>query len=178
MRIDEVQFAAIYDQFAPKIFAYCYFRVSSREEAEDLASQVFLRAWDHLASGRRVTNVPGFLYRIASNLVVDFYRRRGNKREVSLDDPRTASDIPDAIDVPGEFDRDLTIKSVREKIHQLPDPYREVVVMKYINDLTVHEIAEVLGISENNVSVRLHRAIEKLRRLAGSEPRPEASGLQ
>ena len=54
MRIEEQQFADIYDQFAPKIFKYCHFRVSSREEAEDIAAQVFIRAWDHLVDGEEV----------------------------------------------------------------------------------------------------------------------------
>lgn len=165
MRIDEAQFASIYDQFAPKIFKYCYFRVSSREEAEDLSSQVFIRAWDHIAEGNEVTNVQGFLYRIASNLVIDFYRKRKDWREISLDDPANPIDIPDASDPSEKLDREGAIRELQKKLQQLPDHYREVIILKYVNDLSIQEIAEIIQTSENNVSVRIHRAIEKLKSL-------------
>ena len=165
MRIDESQFADIYDHFAPKIFKYCYFRVSSREEAEDIASQVFIRAWDHIIAGGRVTNIQGFLYRIASNLVIDFYRKRRDRRETSLDDPQNPIDIPDTSDPSEKLDRKVKIKALSEKLRLLPDHYQEIIVLKYVNDLSIQEIAMMMQTSENNISVRMHRAIEKLKSL-------------
>lgn len=165
MTIDEQSFAEIYDQFAPKLFKFCYFRVSSREEAEDIAAQVFIKAWDHILAGKEVTNVQGFLYRIASNLVIDFYRKNKDKREVSIDDPHNPIDVPDKSDFIERIDRDMLIQDVQGKLEQLSDTYREVIVMKYINDLSIKEIADIMNTSENNVSVRLHRAIDKLKTL-------------
>ncbi len=165
MRIDELQFANIYDQFAPKIFKYCYFRVSSREEAEDIASQVFIRAWDHIAEGKKVTNVQGFLYRIASNLIIDFYRKNKDKREISLDDPWNLVEIPDISNIPEHLNQEMQLEEIRQKLDLLPEHYREVIILKYTNDLSIQEIAVVLQTSENNVSVRLHRAVEKLKTL-------------
>ncbi|MEK7582885.1 MAG: RNA polymerase sigma factor [Patescibacteria group bacterium] len=165
MGIDEAKFAEIYDEFAPKIFKYCYFRVSSREEAEDIASQVFIRAWDHIAEGKEVTNVQGFLYRIASNLIIDFYRKRKDKREISLDDPDNPIDIPDASDVHEKLEQQWEMREVKEKLDLIPENYREVIVMKYVDDLSIKEIASVMETTENNISVRLHRAIEKLKSL-------------
>ena len=165
MVINEQAFADIYDQFAPKIFKFCYFRVSSREEAEDIASQVFIKAWDHIASGNPVTNVQGFLYRIASNLVIDFYRKNKDKREVSLDNPLHPLDVPDKSDFVERIDRDILVQEIQAKLGELPENYREVVILKYVQDISIKEIAEILKTSENNISVRLHRAIEKLKKL-------------
>ena len=165
MVIDAPTFEKVYDEFAPKIFKFCYFRVSSKEEAEDIASQVFIRAWDHLLAGKEVTHVQGFLYRIASNLVIDFYRKTKDKRDVSLDDPMHPVDVPDKAEFVEQLDLRMQVQEVQAKLQELPDAYREVIVMKYINDLTIGEIADVLQTSENNISVRLHRAIEKLKSL-------------
>ena len=166
MRIDEAQFASIYDQFAPKIFKFCYFRVSSREEAEDIVSQVFFRAWDYVVAGKEVKNVQGFLYRIASNLIIDYYRKHKDKREVSLDDPANPIDIPDASNMVDRIDQNMMISDVRYRLEQLPENYREVIVLKFINELSIKEIAEVMQTTENNISVRLHRAIEKIKSIA------------
>lgn len=165
MVIDEQSFAEIYDQFAPKLFKFCFFRVSSKEEAEDIVVQVFMKAWDHVTAGKEVTNVQGFLYRIASNLVIDFYRKNKDKREVSIDDPNNPIDVPDTSDFTEHIDRDLVIQDIQAKLEQLPDNYREVIILKYLNDLSIKEIADIMQTSENNVSVRIHRAIEKLKTL-------------
>ena len=166
MNIKERKFASIYSEFAQKIYKFCYFRVSSREEAEDIAAQVFIRAWDRIAAGKKVTNVQGFLYRIAGNIVIDFYRKRAGKHEISLDDPRNPIDVPDKSDVVERLDERLMISEVRKRLEQLPDQYREVIILRYINDIPINEIAKIMDTSENNISVRLHRAIEKLKALA------------
>ncbi len=165
MVIDEQAFAEIYDQFAPKIYKFCYFRVSSREEAEDITTQVFTKAWDHIASGKEVTNVQGFLYRIASNLIIDFYRKNKDKREISIDDPISPIDVPDKVDFTETIDRELLVEEIQKKLAELSDNYREVITYRYIQDLSIKEIAEIMQTSENNISVRLHRAVEKLKQL-------------
>lgn len=165
MDITERSFANIYDEFAPKIFKFCYFRVSSKEEAEDLTSQVFIKTWDHLSAGGALTNIQGFLYRIANNLVIDFYRKNKNRHEVSIDSTLDAIDLPDATDFVKDLDLRITIEQVQSKLELLSDAYREVITLKYISDLSLKEIAHIMDTTENNISVRLHRAIEKLKKL-------------
>lgn len=165
MDTDTKSFAAIYDEYAPKIYKFCYFRVSSKEEAEDLASQVFIRAWDHMASGKAVTNVQAFLYRIANNLVIDYYRKNKNKREVSIDNTDDPVEVADPLNMEELIDQQRGIADLHKTLEQLPDSYREVITLRYISDLTIPEIASVMGTSENNISVRLHRAVEKLKAL-------------
>jgi RNA polymerase sigma-70 factor (ECF subfamily) len=165
MDINTAQFEAIYDEFAPRIFKFCYFRVSSREEAEDIASLTFIRAWDHVQAGKDVMNVQGFLYRIANNLIIDFYRKKKDKRDLSLDDPKNPIDIPETANFVEALNLRMTVNQVQATLAKLHDNYRDVIVMKYINDLSIKEIAAALETSENNISVRLHRAVEKLKQL-------------
>lgn len=163
MDIDAKTFENLYEEFAQKIYTYCYFRVSSKEEAEDIAAAVFFRAWDHVVAGKSIENVQAFLYRIASNLVIDHYRKNKDRREITLDDPQRPIEIPDSTDIAQLVDQGILADDMKRYLALLPDAYREVIVLKYINDLSVKEIAEVLHTSENNISVRLHRAIDKLK---------------
>ena len=165
MAIDERTFEGIYDEFAPKIFKFCYFRVSSKEEAEDISAQVFIRAWDHITAGKEVTNTQGFLYRIATNLVIDYYRKNKDKLETSIDDPANPIDVPDSYDFVETIDRRKAIQDIQQILKKLPDAYREIITLKYINDLSIKEIAEVMDTTENNISVRIHRATDKLKSL-------------
>jgi len=155
----EEAFLKLYDDVAEPLFRHCYFRVSSRELAEDLTQEAFLRMWNYQAAGNAVENPKALLYRIAGNLIIDHYRR---KKEVSLDvlaedgyDP--AGDGADSILDQAEGQKAL------ELLEKLEPQYREILTLRYVSDLSITEIAEVVGQSENAVSVRIHRGIQKLK---------------
>ncbi len=154
-------FLELYDQFAEPLFRHCYFRVSSREVAEDLTQETFTRIWDYLSEGKIITNPKAFLYRTAGNLVIDYYRK---KKESSLDQLSESGFDPvgvgqDSIVAHAEGQEALRV------VEKLESPYREILILKYVDDLSIGEIAEALDVSENVVSVRLHRGIEKLQKL-------------
>lgn len=147
-----------YDQYADTIFRHCAYRVFDRERGKDLMQETFLRAWQYLQSGKEVENMRALLYRIANNLIIDTARR---KKESSLDalqeqgfDPPgdTAETITGAIDNQ-EFLRVMG---------KLPAASRELIVMRYIDDMKPREIASLLGLEPNTVSVRIHRALQDL----------------
>jgi len=165
MVVDEQSFIAMYDEFAPKIFKYCYFRVSSREIAEDLSAQAFAKAWDYIAQGKSIDNVQAFLYRIAHNQVIDHYRKGKESKEISLDDEKRPIDIVDGTDFVESLDIERTLESVKQKLDLLPENYREIITLRYVNDLAMKDIASAMGVSENNASVLLHRATTKLKNL-------------
>ena len=163
MTSDKSQFIALYDEHAQRIFKYCYFRVSSKEEAEDITSKVFLKIWEYIEAGNVIEHPKTFLYKTANNLVIDFYRTTKRNRELSIDDPNRPIDIPIDAEFIEDVDTRLLLDDVREHIESLPEKYQLVVILRYIDDLTIPEIADVTDLSENNISVRLHRAIEKLK---------------
>lgn len=165
MKIEPQEFSSIYDEFAPRIFTFCYFRVNSKEDAEDLASKVFIKAWNYISAGNKVDNMKAFLYRTASNSIIDFYRTSKHRKEIPTDDPLKIVDIPEEASFVAAIDHQFAVGEIRKVLDRLPEHYKDVVVLRYINDLTVPEIARTMEITENNVSVRLHRAIDKLREI-------------
>lgn len=163
-------FQEAYEEHADVLFRHCYFRVSNRERALELTQDAFMKTWDAVVKGTEIQNYRAFLFRVLNNLIIDEYRK---KKSTSLDalleeetvneghfeDLRTGG-------LEEEVDRiDLSFKSeeLEKALLQLPDTYRRVVVMRYIDELQPKEIADVLGESENVISVRIHRGIKKLR---------------
>ncbi len=150
-------FLKAYDELADAIFRHCYFRVYDRERAKELVQECFLRTWEQISRGREIKNLKAFLYRVATNLTIDEARKR---REESLEAWLENGFEPAAKAVAADQAEAGRILSAAARL----DPkYREVLLMRYVEGLGPAEIAEIIGESENNVSVRIHRALERLR---------------
>jgi len=162
---DADAFGEIYDEYVKRIYRFIYFKVPSAEQAEDLTSEAFLKAWNYLLDKREVPNLQALLYSIARSVVIDWYRASSQERSgtVSLDEGMGNS-VPDPSsdrllrDVEAKFDTTLVL----ERLRGLKEEYREVVIMKFLDEMTTAEIATVLGKSSANVRVILHRATKAL----------------
>jgi len=157
----ERQFLELYENLAEPLFRHCYFRLSDREKARDLMQESFTRTWERLVDGEKIKNLKAFVYRVANNLIIDIYRK---KKESSLDLLQE-----DGFD-PGSDDHEAILSMIAERelveiLGNLDDKYRQVIVMRYIDDLVPREIAGIVGETENTVSVRLHRGLHKVRDL-------------
>lgn len=159
----EKEFLVAYDQFADAIFRHCVFRVSDREKAKDLAQGTFIRLWDYMSQGKEIDNMRAFLYRIANNLIIDEYRK---KKDESLDRMRDEEGFDIGFEPRHNIETHDEYERAQALLECLPDKYREVLVMRHIDGLSVKDIARLTHESENVVSVRIHRAIEKLKTLA------------
>ncbi len=153
-------FLKVYEDLADPVFRHCYFRVSDREKAKDLLQETFKRFWEYLEKNEKIENNKAFLFRIANNLIIDSYRK---KKEESLD-----ALMIDGFDV-GSEDYEAILNSVMGRellsmLEKLSDTYRDLIVMRYVDDLPVQEIASITGLSENVVSVRIHRGLALLRK--------------
>jgi RNA polymerase sigma-70 factor (ECF subfamily) len=155
-------FLAAYDEHADAIFRYCIAHVGDRERAKDLTQETFVRVWKYLAKGARIEKIRPFLYRTASNAIIDQSRKQ---QSVSLDELTEqgfdATDTATPIAVLAEAGR------AQHLMQQLDPRHRDILVMRYVNELQLYEIADVLGESENVTSVRIHRALNKLKELMG-----------
>lgn len=161
---DPEAFGAIYDAYVKQIYRFIYFKVASAEQAEDLTSETFLKAWQYLKEKREVPNLQALLYSVARSVVIDHYRSSAAERAtISLDE-----NIADAnVDVASEkFLKDMETKFdttlVLEKLRGLKEEYRDVVIMRFLDEMSTGEIAAVLGKSASNVRVILHRATKAL----------------
>lgn len=157
----EKLFLEAYDTLADALFRHCYFRVSDRERAKDIVQDAFVKTWRYLADGKSVRNLKAFLYRVVDNEIIDYARKR---KEQSLDKL-----IEEGLDV-GLLDAAMRIERLDAKralayLNHLDERSRQVVVMRFIDDLGPKEIAEVTGESENIISVRIYRSLAKLKKV-------------
>jgi RNA polymerase sigma-70 factor (ECF subfamily) len=159
-RDDCSAFAELYDFYFPRVYGFVYRRVQDRCVAEDLTSMTFQRALENVRrSDFRNDSFGGWLYRVASNVVVDHVRR--DRRYVSMSEFDGSEDPGDmALDaMAAALDRD----QLRRALRQLPNGHREVLVLRFYDDLDVPEMCAILGCSREALAVRIHRALRALR---------------
>ena len=158
----KTEFLDAYDRYADALYRHCFFRVFSKARAEELTQETFMKAWEYLAEGKEVQHVRAFLYRIANNLLIDESRK---KKEVSLDALLEESNaFEPSYGGENDMERKVLIHEVIEGFKCLDRDERTVLVMRYLDDLDPKEIAEILGMTANNVSVRMNRALKKVRK--------------
>lgn len=161
-------FLKAYDDYADAIYRHAFFRLSSEARAEELMQDTFLRTWRYLAEGNDIANLRAFLYRTLNNLIVDEYRR---KKEESLDAlMETAEFYEPSRDTRADLEDQVLLTDVREAIERLPEEDRELVLLRYVNDLSPADIGEVMGMTPGNVSVRLHRIVKVLMKDVNPSP--------
>lgn len=159
----EKEFLEAYSLFSDAIFRHCVFCVSDREKAKDITQITFVRLWDILSQGNEIDNMRAFLYRIVNNLIIDEYRK---KKDESLDRMRDEEGFDIGFDPRNEVEARDDYERARALLETLPEHYRQALVMRHIDGLSVKEIAQMTDESENVISVRIHRAITKLTTLA------------
>lgn len=157
------EFLKAYDELSDALFRHCYYRCYDRERAKELMQECFVRAWEYVVEGKDIKNLKAFLYRVANNLVIDESRK---KKESSLDVLMEGGFEP--VDVKDKTEINAEAGQMMRLLDRIDEKYREIVSMRYLDDMTPKEIAAVVGESENVVSVRLHRGIRQLRDLMAS----------
>jgi RNA polymerase sigma-70 factor (ECF subfamily) len=160
------RFSKIYDKYIEKIYRFVFLKVNSQETAEDLTSKVFLKGWEafkksEVKGQKSIENPQAFLYQIARNLVIDFYREKGKTQIISAEysripDPRTN------LEEKAILSADL--EQVRKSLENLRENYQNVIIWHYLDDLSISEIAEILNKPEGTVRVTLHRALKALKK--------------
>jgi len=160
------RFSKIYDQYVEKIYRFVFLKVNSQETAEDLTSKVFLKGWEAFKKSgnkgeNKIDNPQAFLYQIARNSVIDYYREKGRTQIVSAEFTSQIADPRTNIEETAKTNSDFEI--VKQAMQNLKGDYQEVIVWHYLDDLSISEIAKVLNKQEGAVRVMLHRALKSLR---------------
>lgn len=157
----EQQFLEAYNAYAEAIFKHCYYRLFNRDRAKELMQETFLRAWEQVTQGVPIRNLRALLYKIALNLVIDETRK---KKMTSLDSLQEQGFDP-GHSPEGKLINKLDADHLKTLVAQLEPDYQTVIMMRYIDELAVTEIAEILGITANVASVRLHRGLAQLKKI-------------
>lgn len=162
----EERFLAAFEDYSDALFRHAFIRVSDRERAIDIVHDTFTKVWGYVRNGHEIEQFRPFLYKVLNNLIIDEYRKR---KESSLDALLEQEGVDE-----GTFD-DLTGNDVESLaatldgkkaflvLEELPDVYREVITLRFVDELGPKEISTLIEESENVVSVRLHRGLKLLR---------------
>ncbi len=152
-------FSKIYDQYINKIYRFILLRVNSQGIAEDLTSETFVRGWKRFKGPQQIKNIQAFLYQIARNLIVDHYRDKSRASVVSADNVPVIDPRPSINEIT-ETKSDLDL--IKSCLANLKEEYQEAVILRYVDDLSISEIAHITNKSEGAVRVTLHRALNVL----------------
>ena len=160
-RGDHSAFSGIYEQYFNRVYRYALVRIGNAAEAEDLAADVFLKAFEKLNTFK-AKRVPfaAWLFRIAHNLVVDHLRRRSRRPTTELHEGLPLlDDAPDDLVVLG-----LTMDDVRSAMEEVTDAQRQVISLRFSGGLSIAETAQAMKKKEGAIKALQHSAINALRR--------------
>jgi RNA polymerase sigma-70 factor (ECF subfamily) len=162
----ETAFAQIYDLYFTKIYRFIFYRVGHKETAEDLAEDVFVKAFGSLPSLEDDKVFESWLYTIARNKVIDYYRSK--KALVPIEEVENTLEYEtNIIDI---VNLDFQHKAIIKALKELPSDQQLVIKLKFFEDLSNSEIAALLGKEEGAIRVIQHRAIAKLKSIINLLP--------
>jgi RNA polymerase sigma-70 factor (ECF subfamily) len=161
---DPAALADLYDQYANRIYSYVYHRVGNADLAEDLTGQVFMRMLEAIRTGRGwQTSFSGWLYRIAHNLVIDHYRRGHRATFVDIEDTTTLKATTG--DPLRAVEARLNNERVRAALSQLTEEQAQVIVLRFLEEQSIAEVAAAMDKTEGAIKALQYRAILALRRV-------------
>ncbi len=166
---DQNAFGEIVEIYKNKVYQICYRMLGNRHEAEDAAQEAFIRAFVNIHTFNQDLKFSTWLFRIATNLCIDKIRKKKPDfyldAEVSGTEGLTLySQIASETELPEDELESLELQEeVQKQILKLPDKYRTVIVLKYIEELSLNEISEILNLPLGTVKTRIHRGRDCLR---------------
>lgn len=159
---DSEAFGFFYDQYVGQIYRFIMMKVSDVQVAQDLTQDVFLKIWQHFVDQKKMIDFRAFIFRVARNVVIDYYRQN-NKSNLPLEQAEEVADEGLVLD------KQLAIKleadSLLQILQTLKPEYQEILTLRFVEEMSFDEIAEILQKDKNNIRVTLHRALSKLKQL-------------
>jgi RNA polymerase sigma-70 factor (ECF subfamily) len=163
-KLDEAALSLICKEFYSKIFHYFFYRARTKEDAEDLTSEVFVRMVTSIKSQRG--NFTAWLFRIAHNLMVDYYRKLDKKKEVSLEDEEVKAPLTANQNINS---RRLEIEDIKKLFDNLTEEQKEVMILKFIEGYSTEEVSKIMKKKINAVKALQFRASLALREVLKKE---------
>ncbi|KAA9016927.1 RNA polymerase sigma factor SigW [Niallia endozanthoxylica] len=167
---DQNAFGEIVELYKDKVFQLSFRMLGNRHEAEDIAQEAFIRAYVNIQSYNINLKFSTWLYRIATNLCIDRIRKKKPDYYLDAEVAGTEgltmySQIPAKTPLPEDDVESLELQdTIQREISKLPEKYRTVIVLKYIEELSLNEISEILDMPLGTVKTRIHRGREALRK--------------
>lgn len=162
---ESLAFGDLYDKYQPGVYRLIYLKVGHREEAEDLTHQVFLNAWKNIKNfeGQGI-EFSSWLFRIARNKIIDYYRLKRTFEDIEDEDGELFIDpSQDLMDEKVEDRIDIT--KVTLALNKLKENQRDIIIMRFVEELSHKEMSQILGKSQSVIRVIQYRAIRKLKKI-------------
>ena len=155
-------FSFLYEKNVTRIYNYIFYRIGSASDAEDITSRVFFRAFGHINSYvEKGVPFSAWLYRIAHNLIANWHRDNLRRKEVPLEDHL---EMPQKADQPEKLlEKNQETELLMRGIRRLSPDRQQLILLKYLEDLSNAEIAQIMGRSEGAIKSLYHRALIMLR---------------
>ncbi|MFB6225749.1 MAG: RNA polymerase sigma factor [Candidatus Paceibacteria bacterium] len=162
---DSDAFGKLYDHYIDDIYRFIYYKVGNEQDAQDLTNEVFLKTWKYLIDPdkKEVNNFRALIYQTARTKVIDFYRSNTDKEQHPIEDLLSVKSTDE--DIEQETEEKIDHEQVLKALQKLKDNYQEVIVLRYLQELSTKETANIMDKSRSSVRVTLHRAVKKLRQL-------------
>ncbi|CAH2717644.1 ECF RNA polymerase sigma factor SigW [Neobacillus rhizosphaerae] len=166
---DQDAYGEIVEIYKNSVYQLCFRMLGNRHEAEDMAQEAFIRAFVNIKSFNQNLKFSTWLFRIATNLCIDRMRKKKPDYYLDADVAGTEglnmySQIPSDTPLPEKELESLELQeAVQKEILKLPEKYRSAIVLKYIEELSLNEISEILDLPLGTVKTRIHRGREALR---------------
>lgn len=150
-----------YDDHADALYRFCVFQTSNDAVSQDITAETFTKTWEYITQGKEIKNIRAFLYRVAKNLIID-YRRK--KKAHSLDAiTETGVEFESSTNIQEEQSLEFDKSYILKILETLEEPHRGIIILRFIEELSIKEIAEISGEKPNTISVKVHRGVEKLK---------------
>ncbi len=153
-----------YKEYADALYKYIYFRVGQdTATAEDLLQQTFCNVWRAMRDKGKIQHLKAFCYRTARNLAIDHMRQKVRRKELSIDDEHMP-ELQDEENLEQNITIAISAQQLLTLMEQIPQQYADILDLRFTQELDIAEIAEILQATPNAISVKLHRAIARLKK--------------
>jgi len=169
-KTDPAEFGKLYRRYVDKIYNYIYYRTGSVKDAEDLTGKVFFKAMSHI-NGYKHMGLPfsAWLYRIAHNLVANYHRDRSRNKEIPLENIPGQVLPQKAVQPETHIVRSQEVEDLLDTIRGLADNRQELLILKFVDQLSNAEIGQIMRKSEGAIKSLYHRTLLELREKMGSD---------
>jgi RNA polymerase sigma-70 factor, ECF subfamily len=162
-RGDQNAFAKLYDEYFNQIQRFVLFKISDKEKTEELINTIFTKTFQYLLKNEEIDNFRALLYQIARHAIIDFYRSQG-QHLVSLDEIQEKN-YNEQNNLDERIDIKIDLEKIKEALNKIPDHYKEVLVLRFVEELSFKEIGKMIDQKEATVRMIVHRGLKEMRRV-------------
>jgi len=157
-----MSFVDMYKQFLTPIYQFVFYRTGGNTAlAEDLCQEIFCKAYEAMQKNLEIIASKSWIYRIAQNHIIDHYRAKSGKETLSIEE----YDMPHDDNIVETLLQNEEQQEVFTHLHKLPQRQQDLLILRYINQASIQELADMHGTSEGAIRVRIHEAVKALRHI-------------